>query len=176
MRWWVLVPLSIIVIAVQSSLLMPLTLWGVLPDLALVIVATVALVQGPAVGGLTGLIAGLLLDVIAGRMVGLGALSKVAVGLGIGAVGQRVFGERIIVTAALVFVAAFVDRIVYYVGARAFGIDFGFTDRVIDVVIPSALYESLISLVAYPLIVRIMRWIAAEQRPKKAMRSGLDGG
>ena len=74
--------LVLIALVLQSSFLGRLGLPGATPDLVLVVVVALSLAYGPGVGGVTGFIAGLLVDMAppADGVVGLTALIGLAVG------------------------------------------------------------------------------------------------
>lgn len=82
-------------LALQTTLAFTLSARGVALDLVLVVVIFVALVNGPTAGLLTGSVAGLAQDALAGGIVGVGGLAKSLVGFLSG-----VLGTQFIVTGA----------------------------------------------------------------------------
>ena len=78
----------------QTTLFPAFPFLGVYPDLIVVIVIIFAIFNGPVFGAKFGLLAGLLLDILTGQLIGLGALTKMTAGIASGFVGQRFFKEN----------------------------------------------------------------------------------
>jgi rod shape-determining protein MreD len=85
-----------------------LTNWRGMPDFLVLALLLVAIQQRPGVAAVTGLIAGLLVDVLTPARFGAGILAHVAVGWG-ASWGRRIFfADNVIVNAALFFVGTWV--------------------------------------------------------------------
>lgn len=147
--------MALVAFAVQTSLLAPLAPWGFRPDLVLVVVAVAGLHRGPVRAGAIGLAAGFLVDLYGGRLVGMGALAKLAAGALAGLIGQRVFRERSVVRAGVVLAASFAGNLVYWGLARAFGVAWPFVDGMVRVILPGALSDAVAGFVLYPLLARL---------------------
>lgn len=174
MRWWLLLPFTILLVAVQSTLLAPLAIWGIRPDLILVFIATVGMVSGPLAAGSVGLVTGFCIDAITGRFVGLGAISKAVAGVVAGALGQRVFKENALVKIASIFLTAVVDGVVYFLGAQAFGFRFDLQQSLFKVLLPGAWYTAAAALLLYPLFTRVWGLAGSQATPGEA--AGNRGG
>src|SRR5690606_34815774 len=70
LRGWAVAGLVVLAYAAQTSLFLPLTAFGVRPDLVLIVICAAGLALGPARGAAAGLLAGLFVDVLTGRLVG----------------------------------------------------------------------------------------------------------
>jgi rod shape-determining protein MreD len=103
------VPLLLVAAIVQSSAVPHVTVWGVFPDVVLVLVVTWGLEAGRREGVVWGLIGGLGVDLLSGAPMGAATVSMAAVGFLAGTARRSAFRGR----AALPSLAAFVGTVVY---------------------------------------------------------------
>ncbi|RLV49694.1 rod shape-determining protein MreD [Nocardioides mangrovicus] len=84
--------LVLVAVVLQTAVLSQMPVWGVTPDLVLVVVVGVALVRGPEIGSITGFCAGLAVDLAptADHVAGRWALALAVVGYLVG----RLHAER----------------------------------------------------------------------------------
>ncbi len=82
--------LFLLVIPAQASLLNPLSLFSIRPDLILVILYVIGLLTGPAEGALAGMGLGLVQDISSAGLIGLSGVTRGLFGLGAGFLGQQV--------------------------------------------------------------------------------------
>jgi len=80
-------------------------------DLVLVAVVYAALQSGPVAGMLAGTLGGLLLDLVAGGIIGVGGLAKTLIGFGAGVVGTQFVVVRAAPRTAIVAGATIVHRL-----------------------------------------------------------------
>lgn len=168
-RWALWVAVALLAFAVQTSRLSPISVWGARPDLVLVVVVAFALHFGPVQGGAVGLIAGFVVDLYGGRLIGMGGLAKLAAGAAGGLIGQKVFREHAIVRAAVVLVSSVVGNLVYLALARAFGLVLPVFESVYRVILPSALSDTAAGFVLYPLLFRLL---LLSDRLEERLRTG----
>lgn len=116
MRRLFIVLAFIIVLILQTTILPLMRIWGIMPDLLLVLVIFTALFYGSLTGGVVGFAAGLLQDLIGGPYLGLGALSYFLTGYLIGYLESRVNKDNILATFSLVLAGSFVASVAYLLG------------------------------------------------------------
>jgi rod shape-determining protein MreD len=80
----------LLLIPFQASLLNPLSLGGIKPDLALALLYIVGLLTGPAEAMIAGIGVGLLQDIGSASLIGLTGLTRGLVGLSAGLLGKQV--------------------------------------------------------------------------------------
>jgi rod shape-determining protein MreD len=80
----------LLIIPFQASLLNPLSLAGIKPDLALVVVFIIGLLTGPAEAALAGMGIGLVQDIGSASLLGFSGLTRGLVGLAAGQLGIKV--------------------------------------------------------------------------------------
>ena len=171
MRGWAVAFAVVLALALQTSLLDRATVWGVRPDIVLIVVCIAALRLGPVRGAGIGMAAGFLADLAGGRLIGLGAMAKAIAGLAVGWVGRRLFSENVVVSVAVVAGASAIEHAVYLVGAWVLGLSFPFSERVLAVALPGLWYDAAAAVGVYPIYLLLRRCLA---RGGAATRSGFD--
>src|SRR3990172_3494053 len=78
------------IFSVQASLLEPLSLGGIKPDLALVLLYIIGLLTGPMEAALAGMAIGLVQDIGSSSFIGFSGLTKGLIGFSSGELGRRV--------------------------------------------------------------------------------------
>jgi rod shape-determining protein MreD len=143
-----------------------LRVFGVMPDIGLVLTVAIAYQQGPERGAAFGFAAGLAIDLFLDTPVGLSALSFALVGYGVGIVqsGMVVRPSRWIVPVMGLLGGIAGGALFVCVGALA-GQDQLLALRSVKVVLIAGVYDALLAFVAFP----IARW--ATREPIAAGRS-----
>ncbi len=154
-------------IAVQSTVLPQLTLLGVIPQVALVVVVSLAYLDGERVGVVTGFAAGLLQDfLLPGSILGLTALVYTVLAYTVAFLRQYVGEESVWSPVIAVAAASAAAEASYAALAIIFGqewVNLEYTLRAIGLVV---LYNTLLTPFIFPLV----RRIAARLRPEKVYR------
>jgi rod shape-determining protein MreD len=162
-----IVGVVILALVVQSTLLAKATLLGVIPQLVLVVVVSVAYLDGDRVGVASGFIGGLLQDLLLpGSIAGLTALVYTLIGYSVGRVRQLTTAETVWVPVAAVAGASALAEIGYAALAISLGqewVSLGFTLQVTGLVV---LYNTLLTPFVYPLV----RKVADRFRPERVYR------
>jgi rod shape-determining protein MreD len=160
--------LLILAVALQSTLLTRLTFLGVIPQLVLVVVVSMAWSGGERVGVVTGFCAGLLLDLLTlpQSITGLYSFIYTLVGFGVGFFRAYVPAESVWTPVFTVAIATAVAEFGYSVmnilmGQKWVGV--GFSAKVAGLVV---LYNTLLTPFVYPLV----RRIASKYSPGKVFR------
>lgn len=153
---------------VQVTLVNPWHLPGGGPDLVLLVVVSLAVVQGPLAGAVTGFFAGLLVDLLppASGYVGLWALVLCVAGYLAGLLRsdtRRSAGALIAAVAGLSALA-----VLGYAGlAMLFGVPGGTWDELTSVLIGTVLYDLLLAPFVVPAVMGLAR--RAEPDPSRMM-------
>ena len=157
----------LLAVALQSTLLARLTLLGVIPQLVLVVVVSLAFLDGPRVGVVVGFAGGLLQDLLLPQsIIGLTALVYTLVGYGVASLRQFAPGESVWTPVLAVALASAVAEFSYAVLAIILGqpwVSISFTAKVTGLVV---LYDTLLTPFAFPLV----RRVADRFRPEKVYR------
>ncbi len=159
MRAWVLALLVTASVAVQSSLVDKLAVWGVKPDLPLLLTLSIGLLYGWRSGAVVGLAAGLLQDLLLGRYLGLNALALGLTGALVGLAEPRIWKENLLVVLLGSFAGTVFAHLAEFLTLLVFGrpVEFLVTWR--TAILPGAVYNSLLGPILYWQIYRsVARW------------------
>lgn len=147
----------------QTTLFAKLQILGVAPDLVVAVVISFALLEGPSVGGILGFSGGFLRDLLLNAPVGLTGLSYVVVGYVVGIIRPYISPSTVFVPAAGTFVGSAVATGLYEVLQVLVGQRTAPLSRALQVVVLTALYNTILVPFIYPPI----RKIASFYRPEK---------
>ncbi len=157
----------LVAVAVQSTLLARLTLLGVIPQLVLIVVVSLAFLDGSRVGVVVGFAGGLLQDLLLPQsIVGLTAFVYTLVGYGVGSLRQLAPTDSVWSPVFAVALASAVAELGYAALAIILGqpwVSLRFTAKVTGLVV---LYDTLLTPFTFPLLERV----ATRYRPKKVYR------
>lgn len=155
-------------LTLQTTVLAQLTLLGVIPQLVLVVVVSLAWLDGERVGVVTGFFGGLLLDLQLppASIVGLTALVYTSIGFGVGFFRQYSVGESVWSPVLAVAVSSAIAEVGYALLAILLGrawVSVAFTAKVTGLVV---LYNALLT----PFVLPLVRRIADRYRPERVYR------
>ena len=155
-------------LTLQTTVLSRLTLLGVIPQLVLVVIVSLAWVDGERVGLTAGFFGGLLLDLQLppASIIGLTALVYTFIGYGVGYFRQYSIGESVWSPVLTVAVASTVAEGGYALLAILLGrqwVSLAFTAKVTGLVV---LYDALLTPFVFPLV----RRVAERFRPERVYR------
>jgi rod shape-determining protein MreD len=157
----------ILALAIQSALLPQATLLGVIPQLVLLVVVTLAYLDGERVGIVTGFAGGLLADLqLPDSILGLTALIYTLIGYGVGTIRQYAPSESVWTPVLFVAASSAIAEVAYASLSIMLGqtwVGFGFTLKVVALVV---LYNTLLTPFVFPLV----RRVADRFRPDKVYR------
>lgn len=119
------------------------------PDILLIVVAIFSFLDGPIAGSLAGFASGVLVDFVAGQVTGIQVFSRTITGYLSGTLERTVFGSTVLLVGAVMFFVSIASQVIYVLVAFVFGeaIEFAAAGR--SVILPSALYTSLMSMVVF---------------------------
>ena len=143
----------------QSTVMPAISLAGVVPDLLLILVITVAYTRGRIPGMLTGLAAGLLTDVCFNDMVGLCALFYLCIGY-IAGYSQKIYDERdYTLPLLMILTGEFLYSFAYYVAYFLLRSRTEFGYYFVHLILPRMVYTVLAAVLLYPLFHWIHRLV-----------------
>ena len=156
----ILVFLELILCFLLQSTVMPaISLAGVVPDLLMILVITVAYTRGRVAGMFTGFAAGLLTDVCFNNMVGLCALFYLCIGY-LAGYSQKIYDERDYMLPMLMITAGeFLYSFAYYVAYFLLRSRTEFGYYFLHLILPRMVYTVLAAAALYPLFHWIHRLV-----------------
>lgn len=141
-------------LVIQTTIPEYAKMFGVKPNLILVFTICAALVNGSTGGAVIGACAGLAIDLMSGKLLGMNALLGMYAGVTVGLVNKRIFRNNIFVLLLSVFTTSVVyEGLIYFfnfffkTGTTALSLD-----PFIRTILPEALYNCIVSLIMYWII------------------------
>jgi rod shape-determining protein MreD len=144
----------LLIIPVQASLFDSLSLGGIKPDLALVLLYIIGLLTGPAEAALAGIAIGLVQDIGSASFIGFSGLTRGLIGFSAGLLGRRVLD--LASRSNSIFVAAFslLEGIFIAFFLQMFYGSVPVVSLMAGRILPRALYTGVLGAVLLKLIVR----------------------
>ena len=138
----------------QIAVMPQFKLFGVQPDLILVLAVVVAVQEGPVEGAIVGFCGGMLMDIVGPQVMGVGAFSETVAALLAGMLKEFFMTYSILLPVLLVFIVTFLELSVNQVTLLMLGQENLPPFNVLGVILPAALYNVLAVLVVYPVLRR----------------------
>lgn len=152
-------------VVIQATWLGSLHLpWHVTPDLVLIMTISYGLLKGPDEGLIFGLCAGLFVDLIAGGLIGVKTISKMAAGFVAGFMEKNIFKDNLLVPVIAVFIGTLFFESFNVIMHIAFKGNFYFFNAFITRIIPLAFINALIAPVIYHFFLRLERFLIERAR------------
>ena len=144
-----------LIVLLQSTLLDYIKIYYIKPNLLIVFIISIALIRGNIEGSIIGFTIGLSQDLLSGKVLGFYSILGLYLGLIIGSVNKRLYRENFLVVIFFTFRSSIAyESIVYFLSTILKGqIDFYYPFK--NIVLPEALYNSLISVFVYVLIIKL---------------------
>jgi rod shape-determining protein MreD len=158
---------ALIAISILQVALAPyLAIGSIVPNLLLLLVVTLALVEGPNWGCAAGFIAGLMFDIVGTGPIGPMALVLAGVGYATGALEAHIFAEGWLLPLTVLGVTSLIAEFSYGLVLAVLGQASGGWHTFISVMLPEALYNVALGLLIYPPLARSLR----RERPMNTLR------
>lgn len=130
---------------------------GAVPNFMLLVVVTLALTQGPTAGASAGFAAGLVFDLLSVGPVGPAALVMTVIGYLAGSLSANMFAEGWRLPTTVVLVASISAELAYGAVLAVLGAGEPFWSTFVAVMLPTAVYNGVLALLAYPFLARLLR-------------------
>ncbi len=150
------------VVALQAALFGRLAVFGVTPDLVLVVAISVALLEGSIAGGLSGFVGGMLRDLLLAAPKGLSGLVYLLVGYGIGSIRSPGLPSGIIAPMVGVFIGSVVGNAFYVVLMALLGQPLGTASRISLGVALAGLYNAALTPLVHPVVRKVLGLFSRE--------------
>jgi len=126
-----------------------LSLFGVKPELMLLLVMLFTMIWGPRRGAAFGFCAGLLQDLLVGRFIGLNGIVLMLLAYTIGFITEQLFKENLLVRFAAVLGGTALGQILYLLGTAAFGMDISWPAIRWQAIVAASVVNALLSFALY---------------------------
>ena len=165
-RFLVTVFLIITLFVLQGTLFKEINFADTVPNLLLILTVSLGLMRGDKEGMLIGFFSGLILDIFSGQTIGLYALILMYIGYLNGGFSKIFFPEDIKLPMIMIIVSDFIYGFCIYVILFLLRgkTDFGFYLK--QVIIPEGIYTIVVTILLYPLIMRINKLLEKDEMRK----------
>jgi rod shape-determining protein MreD len=157
MRKWRLALLIVLVIIVQVTVFPHLRLFGVVPDLGLVLAVAVAYRYGPEAGAITGFAAGLGYDLFLETPLAMSALAYALTAYGVGVLQTGMFRSPRWIPPFLGGVAGIAGGLAFIGIGGLVGVSGMWTAHALTVVLLAAAYDALLAPLVFLLVNTVSR-------------------
>lgn len=151
-RWISTIFYIVLCFLLQTTLFQHLKLAGVVPNLLLILTVSTGYLRGCKDGLITGMLCGLLSDMVFGSVIGLHALFYLFIGYFNGYGNNIYFGNNFSLPLILVGISDMVYGSLYYIFEFLLRGKLQFPYYLKNVIIPEAVYSMLIAIVLFKLI------------------------
>lgn len=155
MTLYLVVPFLAVVAILQATVVPHVAIWGVFPDLPLLIVVSWSLLRGSREGIIWGFVAGLAVDLLSGAPFGAATLGLMAIGFLSGSGHAMVFRTHVALPLVTVFLATVVYGLLFLLVVQISGYAVIWLGSLFRLILPSALLNAALT----PLVFVGMRWL-----------------
>lgn len=139
-------------------------LFGVSPNIFVVLITCFALVGGAFKGAVAGFVAGFIYDVVVGVTVGGYTLLGMYTGLIVGAVNKRFVKDNLLVAISFVFLTTIVYQAIYYFFALFLSGQTAVLYAFQKIILPEAVYNSASTILVFPIVLILERWLNEHEK------------
>lgn len=152
--------LIFILVTTQVTFLNFIEIFGVRPNLIIILIVSIALLDGRNAGAAVGFFAGLCLDAVVGVALGYQALIGMLLGILLGNINKRFFKENIFVMVICTFISTVLYESAVIVASYSLGLQINYVETVKGVILPEAIMNCIFGVILFFLLVRINRKLA----------------
>ena len=155
--------LLIAIVILQTTAMPHLTVLGVKPDLVLLMVLCWSLLRGSKEGLIWALIGGIGLDLVSGAPFGTSSAILVALSLLAGVGELSVFRTHIVLPLIVTLIATLIYGLLFLLLLHVRGYSITWADSLTKVILPSTLYNVLLS----PFVYKALYWLHRRTGPEE---------
>ena len=148
----------------ETSIFSLLALGGIRPNILLIVTAMFGFMMGPKYGMVTGFFSGLVMDLFLGSYFGMYALIFLYLGLLNGLFARMFYGDDIKLPLFLIAGSDILFGLVIYGTMFFLQGDRDTQFYLLNVIIPEAVYTTVVALLAYYPMKRLTEWINREEK------------
>ncbi len=156
-RWWTTAGALLGAFVLQVMIAPHIAIFGVTPNLLLLVVITLAFVEGSSAGATVGFIAGILMDLLSTGPIGAWALVMSVTGYLSGSLTRNLFAEGWLAPVTIGVITALVADFAYLVVVTVIGVGPAFWPALGRLVLPRAVYNAVLVMLFYPWLARFLR-------------------
>lgn len=146
-----------VAVVMQVAIAPNIAIGRAVPNFMLLVVVALALTEGPAAGASAGFVAGVLFDLLGSGPIGPAALVLTVVGYLAGSLSANMFAEGWRLPVTVVLIASLLAELSYGAVLAILGVGQPFWSTFLAVMLPTAVYNGVLALLAFPFLARLLR-------------------
>ncbi len=151
----IFVLILIIGLVLQVTILSLYTPWDIKPDIILVLVVVISILDGPKTGLLMGIIGGLLQDIFLGEFISINTIIKAPLGFVNGFMEGHFFKGNYLLAPVITFGASIIYYMLTIVLSEELIFSINYWESLKNTIIPSSIYNAVLSLIIYIILYRL---------------------
>ncbi len=159
--------LIFIFVTAQVTLLNKFSIFGVSPNLVIILIVSISLLKGKTDGAVVGFSAGLCMDAVIGVALGYHALVGMLLGLVLGNINKRLFKENILVMAFCTFLSTYIFESAIIFASYLLGLKIEFIATLKTVILPESLVNCVLGIVIFVIIILMDRKFTAVEEKNR---------
>ncbi len=149
--------LIFIFVTTQVTFLNFIDFFGVRPNLIIILIVSITLLEGRSHGSAVGFLSGLCVDAVVGVALGHQALVGMFLGILLGNVNKRFFKENVFVMVVCTFFSTLFFETCVILISYTLGLKINYIETLQAVIIPEAGVNCVLGIIIFTIIVRINR-------------------
>lgn len=137
----------------EATLFQFLRIDGIKPDFVIILIISYAILEGGAYSSAIGLVSGLLIDILYGRVLGVNAFSYMLTGYIFSQARENVFKDSILPPALFNFIAVLLYQHIYflimYLTGNLLHEGISYTQILFRVILPQGIYNAILGAIIY---------------------------
>jgi rod shape-determining protein MreD len=154
-------------VTTQVTFINSASIFGVTPNIVIILIVSISLLEGRIDGAAVGFSIGLCVDAVIGIALGINALIGMLLGLLLGNINKRFFKENILVMVICTFVSTILYEAATVAAYFLVGLKVNFLATLQNVVLPEALFNSILGIAIFYLIIFINRKMIGTESKNK---------
>ncbi|SCL84114.1 rod shape-determining protein MreD [Sporanaerobacter sp. PP17-6a] len=149
LRWLIILCIVIFNFILQSTVIPHIAVLGVVPNTALIIVVSLAILNGKREGAVVGIIAGFLQDIFFSPVLGVNALIYFLIGYFIGIMETKIYKDSLIAPFIFISLGTVIYHLLYFIIMYFLSMNSYFYDLIRNVIIIEIIYNVILSIPLY---------------------------
>jgi len=150
-------------VTTQVTLLNFISIFGVTPNLVIILIVSISLLEGRLHGATVGFFTGLCIDAVVGIALGYQALIGMLLGWALGNINKRVYKENVFIMGICTFISTILFESAIIFASYLYSLKIDFLVILKTIILPEALLNSLVGGIIFWVIVQINRKVISSE-------------
>ena len=158
-------------LVLQSTLFQHISISGVVPNTAIIIIVSVALLRGSTEGAIIGLFSGILQDVFFGTSIGFYSLLCMICGYLVGKFNRGFYRENYALPILLCSISTFIYESIIYILGPLFKGYTNYLHFLLNLILPETVYNAILTILLYRILFTINGMVEQKEHHKRKLFS-----